>query len=188
MRSTMNFSWSLPHLKVPHVTVSGTFSIDPPSAPKFNVSWYKEGGILDGAQIFGAAGGNLLGGGEAGKEAVLPLDELWSKMRSIMTEVITGANSTDSTSALADRLDAAAFGDSNGNMADLADLLAGNGDDGSDSDTGENPNYQITYSPTFQFYGDAPSQEDMTEAARMSQDEFNDMMDEWVKTNSRKNF
>lgn len=188
MRSAMNFSWSLPHLKLPHVTVSGTFSIDPPSAPKFNVSWYKEGGILDGAQIFGAAGGNLLGGGEAGKEAVLPLDELWSKMRSIMTEVITGANSTDSTSALADRLDAAAFGDSNGNMADLADLLAGNGDDGSDSDTGENPNYQITYSPTFQFYGDAPSQEDMTEAARMSQDEFNDMMDEWVKTNSRKNF
>lgn len=42
--------------------------------PKFSVRWNAKGGILNGAQIFGMAGNTLLGGGEAGREAVLPLD------------------------------------------------------------------------------------------------------------------
>lgn len=44
------------------------------SLPRFKVSWYAKGGILDGAQLFGRAGNTMLGGGEAGKEAVLPLE------------------------------------------------------------------------------------------------------------------
>ena len=48
--------------------------------------------------------------------------------------------------------------------------------------------YQITYAPTFQFYGAAPSKEDIVDAGRMSQDEFNDMMDEWIKQRDRLNF
>lgn len=66
MKSTMNFSWSLPHLKVPHVNVSGKFNLDPPSAPNFSVDWYAKGGVFDKP--------NIIGVGEAGKEAVMPLE------------------------------------------------------------------------------------------------------------------
>ena len=40
----------------------------------FKVKWNAKGGILDGAQLFGMAGNTLLGGGEAGREAILPLE------------------------------------------------------------------------------------------------------------------
>ena len=53
MQSAMNFTWKLPDLKVPKVNVSGAFSLEPPTAPSFDVTWHREGGILSGAQIFG---------------------------------------------------------------------------------------------------------------------------------------
>ena len=88
MQAAMNFTWSLPHLKVPHVNVSGAFSLEPPSAPNFSVSWYKQGGILTQPTIFGARGNTLLAGGEAGPEAVLPLSALWERLgRFIHTEM-----------------------------------------------------------------------------------------------------
>ena len=72
-----------------------------------------------------------------------------------------------------------------GTLADLADWLAG----GRGGDTqNDNSSYQITYSPTFQFYGEAPTQEDLVEASRMSQEEFNEMMDEWAKRQGRLSF
>ncbi|MCC8075715.1 MAG: hypothetical protein LIO95_07245 [Clostridiales bacterium] len=74
VKEKFNFSWSLPKLKLPHVSITGSFSLSPPSVPKFSVSWYKKAMdnpmLLNGATIFGAAGGNLLGGGEAGQEVV----------------------------------------------------------------------------------------------------------------------
>lgn len=88
MQAALNVTLQGPNIKLPHISVSGSFSINPPSAPSFSVSWYKEGGILNGAQIFGQAGGSLLGGGEAGKEAVLPLSELWKQMERILTSAI----------------------------------------------------------------------------------------------------
>lgn len=61
--------------------------------PRFSVNWYAKGGILNGAQLFGAMGNTLLGGGEAGREAVLPLDRNTSWMNDIADKVdakITG--------------------------------------------------------------------------------------------------
>lgn len=86
MRNAMNFNWSLPYLALPHLRVSGYFSLNPPSVPWFSVSWYRKAMdnamILNGATIFGAMGDRLLGGGEAGQEVVSGADTLMGMIRS----------------------------------------------------------------------------------------------------------
>lgn len=91
IRGMMSVSIQGPRLAVPHVSVSGSFSLNPPSAPSFSVSYYKEGGILSGAQLFGMMGNTGLVGGEAGPEAVLPLETLWAKMDGILRNAIAAA-------------------------------------------------------------------------------------------------
>ena len=80
MRSKFNFHWSLPHLKLPHPSISGHFSLNPPSVPHFSISWYKSGGIMTQPTVFGASGNTLLAGGEAGAEAILPLKAFYDRL------------------------------------------------------------------------------------------------------------
>lgn len=64
--------WELPKIKLPHFKIDGKFSISPPSVPKLTIDWYKEGAIF--------ASPSVIGVGEAGAEAVLPLEKLWKEM------------------------------------------------------------------------------------------------------------
>ena len=76
IKGFFKFSWSLPKLKMPSIGIKGKFSINPPSVPKFSIKWNAEGGVLTKPTIFGMSGNTFLGGGEAGKEAILPIDTL----------------------------------------------------------------------------------------------------------------
>lgn len=66
----------LPHIKLPHFHLSGEFSLMPPSVPRLGVDWYSEGGILTKPTMFGMRNGRPQVGGEAGPEAVLPIEKL----------------------------------------------------------------------------------------------------------------
>lgn len=71
-----DFEWKLPKVKLPHFKADGKFSLDPPSVPKISVDWYAKGGILNSPTVFGMNGNRLMAGGEAGPEAVLPIELL----------------------------------------------------------------------------------------------------------------
>lgn len=75
MKSFFNFSWSLPKLKMPHISISGKFSLKPPSAPKFSISWYQFGGVFDKKTLFPYGNGSIGGLGENGAEAIVPLEK-----------------------------------------------------------------------------------------------------------------
>lgn len=65
-----------PKIKMPHFSITGSFSLSPPSVPKLSIDWYKDGGIMTRPTIFGMNGSSLMAGGEAGPEAILPIDRL----------------------------------------------------------------------------------------------------------------
>lgn len=94
IKSKFNFSWSLPKLKLPHISISGKFSIDPPSVPHFSISWYKkameDGMILNAPTIFGMKGNQLLAGGEAGSETVVGTQSLMEMIRNAVASMAGG--------------------------------------------------------------------------------------------------
>lgn len=75
IKGFFNFSWSLPSIKLPHFSITGSFSLNPPSIPHFSVSWYKMGGVFDNATLFPYGNGAIGGLGEDGAEAVVPLEK-----------------------------------------------------------------------------------------------------------------
>ena len=192
LKSKFNFSWSLPKLKLPHVSISGGFSINPPSVPHFGISWYKNGGILDKPTIFGASGNNLLGGGEAGKEAVLPLTELWSNMKSIVAGVVQG-NQNDGAASVFDRMKQLVGIQSNGQPAESVtkqlynNVTTSNTTNKTKEDNSSTDSSKFVYSPSVVIQGNA-SKEDVNEALEMSQQKFNEMMDRWKKGKERTSF
>lgn len=92
IKSFLDFDWELPKIKLPHFSIKGEFSLDPPSIPHIGVEWYRkamnDGMILNSPTIFGAAGGKLLGAGEAGPEAVVGA----SSLRSMIQDAVASAS------------------------------------------------------------------------------------------------
>ena len=88
IKNCFKFEWSLPKLKLPHISITGEWGFNPPRVPTFGISWYKYGGILQGARIIGSLGDKYIGAGEAGPEAVLPLYSFYSELRNIITELV----------------------------------------------------------------------------------------------------
>ena len=96
IKDFFNFSWSLPKLKLPHISISGKFSLDPLSVPKFSISWNALGGVFDKPTLFGF-GDSLQGLGEDGAEAVVPLEKNlgWlNKLADMLSERLGSDNST----------------------------------------------------------------------------------------------
>lgn len=78
IKGLFNFSISWPHIPLPHFYVSG--SANPldwlsQGVPSIGIEWYAKGGIMTKPTIFGMNGNSLMVGGEAGNEAVLPLND-----------------------------------------------------------------------------------------------------------------
>ncbi|QIW56474.1 hypothetical protein GU335_07735 [Pseudolactococcus raffinolactis] len=67
---------SIPHIPLPHFSMSGSFNPLKGQIPKIGVDWFAKGGILTKPTAFGMNGNNIMVGGEAGKEAVAPLSDL----------------------------------------------------------------------------------------------------------------
>ena len=76
IKGIFDFDWKLPKIKLPHFDISGKFSLSPPQIPKLSVDWYKTGAIFNSPSVIGV--------GEAGAEAVLPIEKIDSIIASAL--------------------------------------------------------------------------------------------------------
>ena len=136
------------------------------SIPKFSVHWNALGGIFDRATLLPGING-LQGVGEAGPEAVLPLDTLWQHMREIMADTLQGSLFEQ----MLDRLDRLTGGNGNANQMQLA---------GAGGET-------IVFSPTYNLYGTA-TKDDAVAAGRQTFEEFKRFMAQYERDKRRKRF
>lgn len=91
LKSFFDFDWKLPHIKLPHFNISGSFSLDPPSIPHIGVDWYKKAMdspmIMDKPTAFGInQTGQIMAGGEAGSEVVSGTETLMEMISAAVSE------------------------------------------------------------------------------------------------------
>ena len=66
-----------PNIKMPRISISGKFSLNPPSVPKFGISWYSKGAIFKRPTVLGGMGvGDAHNGIGSNAEAILPINQL----------------------------------------------------------------------------------------------------------------
>lgn len=95
IKAIFNRELPKPKIKLPHIKITGSWSMNPPSAPKFGIDWYRkaydDAYLLNSPTIFGMSGNTLLGGGEGnGSEAVVGTD----KLMSMISDVVGSQNIT----------------------------------------------------------------------------------------------
>ncbi|XVG96564.1 phage tail tape measure protein [Eubacteriales bacterium KG125] len=95
-------SLKLPHIKLPHFSVTGKLSIMPPSVPHLSINWYKEGGIMKSPTLFGMNGSSLMAGGEAGPEAILPLRGFYNQLERMLDQKLNTSGMEKYLSIIAD--------------------------------------------------------------------------------------
>ena len=90
IKGFFHFSWSLPKLKLPHISIKGSFSLTPPSVPKFGIDWYKK--AMDDPFMFtqptlfdvNPVTGTAKGAGEAGDEIMYGRQNLMNDIGEVM--------------------------------------------------------------------------------------------------------
>lgn len=97
IKGLFNFSWSLPHIKTPHFYISGYTKVLGVSIPSIGVSWYKNGGIMTDPTMFGRYGNTAMVGGEAGPEAILPLEPFYTRLTAIIDKKLDEINRANAT-------------------------------------------------------------------------------------------
>ena len=162
-----------------------------------DIAVLEDGGILTGPTIFGANNGSLLGGGEAGREAVLPLSELWSNMRSVVAGVVGSAvpqqTAADGGAGMFDRINqlvngSQAEGVGGSVTKELYNTVNNNStvNKTSKADNSDNSS-KLVFSPQITIQGNA-SKEDVTSALQMSQADFERMYAEHERQKGRTAF
>lgn len=83
IKGFFDFDWELPDLKLPHIVVGGYIDVPVlgtiPDPTQLRVDWYKTGGVFDAPSVIGV--------GEAGSEAVVPLSEFWKKLEELADRI-----------------------------------------------------------------------------------------------------
>lgn len=122
IKGLFNFKWSLPKPKIPHFTWTWR-KVGPVSIPNVSVEWYakamRNGMILDSPTIFGAAGGKLLGGGEAGAEAVVGVNSL----KSMIQQAVASGLGVTNNSTNYGGVNIVVYGAPGQSVSELADII-----------------------------------------------------------------
>ena len=166
-----NMKLSLPKIKLPHFSVEGKLSLNPPSVPKLKIDWYKEGGIMTQPTIFGASGNTLMAGGEAGAEAVLPLSLLWDKMEAVMKSILNSAADAPGDAGLTSKA---------GELLTLDNFSLGSLADGTNCVIYYDFS-GFTWSPQIHTEGGGDDEDDIMARLKAHEAEFFDWLEEFVQ-------